>query len=136
MESGGFRLTAREFPGNFGAAVLVSRTKEPIANSASNLLTVAGRFDNQGIRFNRRRNSTQVSAGSVPGMIDCQLGGGPVIATRLDAEVALPADGPRKIYRLTTEGARKAEVPARWADGTLTFRIEPDHEAIYYEITR
>lgn len=136
MKSGGFRITAREFPGNFGAAVLVSRTGEPIASSASCLLTVAGRFDNQGIRFNRRRNSTQVSAGSVPGMIDCQLGGGPVIATRLDADIALPADGPRKIYRLTTEGARKGEVPGNWSDGTLSFRIEPDHEAIYYEITR
>lgn len=136
MEIDGFRIAAEPFPGNFGAAVLVSRTEDPVAQSASNLLTVAGRFDNQGISFNRRRNSTQVSAGSIPGLIDCQLGTGPVIATRLDAELSLPADGPRKVYRLTTEGARKGEVPSSWNDGTLSFRIAPDHEAMYYEIVK
>lgn len=131
-----FRISAKPFPGDFGAAVVVSRTEEPIVSSASNLLTVAGRFDNLKIQFNRNRTSTRVSSGTVPGLIDCQIGDGPVVGVRLDLEVSVPADGPRRVFALADNGRRKDKVRSDWSNGAVTFRVSPDAESMYYEIVK
>lgn len=126
VEIGGFRIDAKPFPGNFGAAVLVARDGKSLAQSNDLLLTIGGRFENSGLIWNEERNSTlnESKTWGVP----------PVLATALDVAVTIPADGPRKVYALDNTGERISELPAKFQGGSLQFRILPEHHAMHYSI--
>ncbi len=126
MDVGDFTLKSNPFPGNFGAAVLVSRDGRPLADSGSILFTFAGRFENSGVIWNRERNSTMNERGT--------WGRPPVLGTKMNAEVSLKTAGPRRVYALDATGLRTSEVPAVWKENRLRFTVLPEQKSMHYEI--
>ena len=126
MDVGDLHLKTRPFPGNFGAAVLVSRDNRPLTSSADLLFTIAGRFENSGVIWNKERNATLNRSP--------WWGNPPVLGTKTDAEVRMKTDGPRTVYALDSNGRRTAEVPSDWENGHLSFRVLPEHRSMHYEI--
>lgn len=128
VDVGGFRVEAKPFPGDFGAAVLVSRDDVPLEDSSSLLLTIAARFENSGVVWNRDRTATLNSPDT--------WGHPPVLAAGMNADVSFRTSGPRKVYALDNIGRRKTEIPAVWKNGKLTLKIRPEQRAMHYEVAK
>ena len=60
---------------------------------------------------------------------------GPFAGTYLDGKVTIKTSDNRKVYVLDAAGSRKKELAASWKDGSLEFRISPDDQTMFYEIT-
>jgi Endoglucanase len=112
--------------GGFVSASLVSLEAKSLQQSRRLLLTIANRFENTDMRWNAARNS-----------VGSFWGKAPIIAAGIHAEATIDLNAaPWKVYALSPAGDRREEVPATYADGKLTFKINPQQEAIWYEITR
>ena len=121
-----FSLANVATDGGFVSASVVSMDSEPLATSHRILLTIANRFENTGMKWNAARTS-----------VGNEWGRGPVIAAGVTADISLSLDAtPRKVFALNAAGHRNGEVPATYADGKLTFTINPKQEAIWYEIAK
>lgn len=128
MDVGDLRLRARPFPGDFGAAVLVSRDERPLPASGDILFTIAGRFENSGVIWNKERDALLNRSP--------WWGNPPVLGTKTDAAIRFKTDGPRTVYALDSNGKRTAELPSAWKDGHLSFHVHPSHRSMHYEIVK
>ncbi len=118
-------LESAAFPGNFGAVAWNSIDGKPLEQSERSLFTIGGRFENSNLEWNAERNC-----------IGRKWGDAPVLGTALDSRVTLSADAPRRVFALDSTGARRTPVKSEWSDGKLRFRVEPAHQALWYEIVR
>ncbi|MCL1909706.1 MAG: cellulase family glycosylhydrolase [Kiritimatiellaeota bacterium] len=124
--SGALALAKVETDGGFIAASAVTMDSKPFATTQRLLLTIANRFENTGMKWNAARTS-----------VGNDWGKAPILAAGISAEVSLQLpDEPWKVYALSAAGQRRAEVPTMYRGGKLEFKITPQQEAIWYEITR
>ncbi len=116
---GTLTLAFPAFGNNFAAVTL---TQMP---NGSQLLTLVGKVENQGMVWNAAHNS-----------VSNQWGHGPTMAEGIPATVTLRTDGTRHVFALDGTGKRTQEVPATFADGTLTFTVGPQYQTLWYEIAQ
>ncbi|MBV9851540.1 MAG: carbohydrate binding domain-containing protein [Armatimonadetes bacterium] len=109
----------RPFGNNFVAVTLTPLDGRPIAQSRHMLLTLAGKVENQDMRWNAARTS-----------VGDRWGHGPTMAEGIPATVTLPHMQVRRVYALDATGRRTQEVgPAR------VFDVGPQYKTVWYELT-
>ena len=116
-------LTFPAFGNNFAAMTLTAMDQKPLAQSRRMLLTLVGKVENQGMGWNADRTS-----------VGDQWGHGPTVAEGIPATVTLKTDAARHVWALDGTGKRVGDVPATFANGTLTFTVGPQFKTLWYEV--
>jgi hypothetical protein len=111
------------FDHSFAGLTLVATDAKPLSTSKRLLLTLAGRAENLDIVWNANRTS-----------IGTHWGHGPVQVQGIPCRVTLQTDGPRRVWALDPTGQRSRIVPAHYADGKLSFAVDPQYQTVWYEI--
>lgn len=111
------------FGNNFAAMTLAAMDRKPLPTSDRLLLTLVGKVENQGMVWNAARTS-----------VGDQWGHGPTLAEGIPATITLKTRTARHVYILDGTGKRAGDVPATFADGTLTFTVGPQYQTLWYEI--
>jgi len=117
-------LTFPAFGNNFAAMTLTAMDQDIIFQSRKLLLTLAGKVENQNMGWNADRTS-----------VGSQWGHGPTVAEGIPATVTLKMNGPRHVWALDGTGKRVGDVPATYANGSLTFTVGPQFKTLWYEIS-
>lgn len=89
----------------------------------SQLLTMVGKVENQGMVWNATRTS-----------VTNEWGHGPSVAEGIPAQITLKTGDDRHVYALDGTGKRITDVPAAYKDGALTFAVGPEFKTLWYEI--
>jgi hypothetical protein len=122
VTSGDF--TARIEQPEFAVLTLDSVDGKPIRDSSSLLLAAMNRAENSGMVWNEARNS-----------VGKEWGTGPVQIYGLSGEVSVATTARNAtVYALDATGARGEVVPSKLENGQLTFRLDPQRKAVWYEI--
>ena len=116
-------LTFPAFGNNFAATTLTAMDRKPLAESRRLLLTLVGKVENQDMGWNAGRTS-----------VGNKWGHGPTVAEGIPATVTLKTNVARHVWALDGEGKRMGEVPATYANGSLTFTVGPQFKTLWYEI--
>ena len=111
------------FGNDFAAATLTAMDRKPLAQSRRLLLTLVGKVENQDMGWNAGRTS-----------VGDKWGHGPTVAEGIPATVTLKTTVARHVWALDGVGKRVRDVPATFADGTLTFTVGPQFKTLWYEI--
>ena len=111
------------FGNNFAAMTLTAMDEKPITQSRRLLLTLAGKVENQDMGWNADRTS-----------VGSQWGHGPTVAEGIPATVTLKTTAARHVWALDGAGKRVGDVPASYANGSLTFTVGPQFKTLWYEI--
>jgi hypothetical protein len=103
--------------------LLPADASQTLSNADRLLLTIVGRAENTGMKWDPKRHSVSDQWGSAPPRVEKITG---------DARITDPF---RHIYVLTSTGERQQEVPTSSGDNGVTFKLgEP--ATITYEITK
>jgi hypothetical protein len=124
-DAGDLSADVKAFGNNFATITAVATDGKPIAQSDKVLVTVCGRVENQGMRWNDKR--TTVGTG---------WGKGPTIAEHVPATLSLQMSAGSKVYALDGTGKRKGEVPSKTQNGRLTFDVRQQDATLWYEVAR
>lgn len=124
MQTSHLKVASQPFGLNFAAIGAVSLDDQPIEASHRVLITLAARAENQGAQWNTARTSV----GDVWGK------GGPPIAERIPAKLALRTDGLRVVAALAPDGSWAGQVSATWDGGWLTFSTTDGPATLHYEV--
>ncbi len=116
-------LTFPAFGNNFAAVTLTPKGIDSIAEARRLLLTLAGKVENQVMGWNADRTS-----------VGSRWGHGPTVAEGIPATVTLKTRDARHVWALDGTGKRAGEVPATYANGSLTFTVGPQFQTLWYEI--
>ncbi len=109
----------------FGSLMLVAMDGKPLAESEKMLLTVVGRVENTGMKWNAERNS-----------VGDQWGTGPIRAEAIPINFSLKTRGAGKVYALDGTGERRQPVPTATAAGQLGFEIGVATGSVWYELSK
>ena len=121
----GLRVAMEPTARNFLSLTLASRDGKPTPRSTSLLLTTVDKAENPGLLWNKERTYAQNAWKS-----------GPVMAEAVPALITLNTTARSvTVYALDATGARNKAVPSRLVGGRLTFRIDPAHRTLWYEIS-
>ncbi|ACB73322.1 carbohydrate binding domain-containing protein [Opitutus terrae] len=112
------------FGRDFASITAVSLDGRPLRDSARAVVTLVARAHNQGMEWNKAHNS-----------VGKNWGKGPMLAERVPARITLRGNTARTVHALKPDGSRGPVVPTEIVDGTLTFRVAPEHATLHYEIT-
>lgn len=117
-------LTAKVATGGTNFAVVTVHTLDgkPVAETSRGLVTIVGRAENKGVKWNADRTS-----------VSNNWGAGPVQVEMPDTTVTLQRKTAAKVWALDERGNRKAEVPVRFEGGRLTFDATPKLASVWYE---
>jgi hypothetical protein len=103
---------------------LTALDSSPIAGSKRLLLTVAGRAENVGMRWNAERTSVGDNWGS-----------GPTYVAGITSVVKLFTNGQTaRVWALDERGNRRGQLGGSFLNGTLKFTVSPVWRTIWYEI--
>ena len=116
-------LTFPAFGNNFAAATLTAMDQKPLAQSRRLLLTLVGKVENQDMGWNAGRTS-----------VGDKWGHGPTVAEGIPAMVTLKTRDARHVWALDGTGKRVGDVPATFANGSLTFTVGPQFKTLWYEV--
>ena len=107
---------------DFAVVALSSLTDAPITGSDNMLLTTIGRARNTDAQFD--------------GIKMLEVGRAPILAEVVDAEISIRTDNKDlRVWGVNAEGFYAGNVPARWEDGWLSFRVgDENNPACYYLI--
>ncbi len=111
------------FGNNFAAVTLTAMDQKPLAQSQKLLLTLLGKVENQSMGWNSDRTS-----------VGNQWGHGPTVAEGIPATVTLKTNSTRHVWALDGTGQRVGDVPATYANGSLTFNVGPQYKTLWYEV--
>lgn len=112
------------FGGNFAALTALTLDNLPFGESASILVTLVGRAQNQDITWNAERSS-----------LGTQWGHGPTIVERVPATIRLKGVRSKHVYALAPDGTRKAELATRHEGEVLEFSLPSDCSSIHFELS-
>ena len=118
-------LTFPAFGNNFASITLTAMDQKPTLQSERLLLTLAGKVENQDMKWNADRTS-----------VGDQWGHGPTVAEGIPATVTLRTDGPRSVWALDGTGRHTQKVPATYASGVLTFTVGPQYRTLWYGVEK
>ena len=118
--SGRLRIEA---PG-FCAVMLAAKDARGMEECRSMLVTVCGRAENRGMRFNKDRSS-----------VGREWGKPPVRAEAVRGELRLPA-GNWKAWTLKPDGSRGKKITVGRKDGSPVLRLSPEHGTLCYWLER
>ncbi|MCA1947073.1 MAG: carbohydrate binding domain-containing protein [Armatimonadetes bacterium] len=107
----------------FAALMLVPRDGKPIRSSASLLLTLASRVENQGMGWNEDRSS-----------VGDRWGKGPTICEPVPCTLRLQTDRPVRAFALDGRGRRVRELPVRRTGGWSELQIGKDARTLWFEL--
>jgi len=116
-------ISSPSFTGNFASLALASLDGLPIESSARLLLTIAGRVENQDLKWNRDRTR-----------IGSYWGFGPPIAQRIPATLSVNRVRPGKVWALNSKGERVGEVKVEYRNGRLKFAPMQEADSLVFEI--
>jgi hypothetical protein len=107
---------------DFAVIALSSLTDAPIEKSDNMLLTTIGRARNTDAQFD--------------GIKMLEVGRAPILAEVVDAEISIRTDNKDlRVWGVNAEGFYAGNIPARWEDGWLSFRVgDENNPACYYLI--
>ena len=111
------------FGNDFAAATLTAMDQQPLAQSHRMLLTLVGKVENQDMGWNADRTS-----------VGDKWGHGPTVAEGIPATMTLKTSAARHVWVLDGTGKRVGDVPAIFANGTLTFTVGPQFKTLWYEV--
>jgi hypothetical protein len=121
----GLTVTVAPSVRNFASLALVSMDGKPVREAATLLLTAIDKAENRGVQWNPEHTFAKEAWKY-----------GPVQVTGVSAEVRIPTAARRAaVYALDPTGKRSGPVPAEVKDGLLVFKIGPNYQTIWYEIT-
>ena len=106
----------------FVAITVHTLDEKPVADTARGLVTVLCRAENVDMGWNADRTT-----------VGNHWGTGPVRVVGPKLTVTLDRTRAAKVYALDEHGTRKAEVPATFAGGKLTFAVDPARATVWYE---
>lgn len=92
----------------------ISLDERPLVESGRILLVHMPDIQNSGVIFNNELKSVQMNWGELPYLVQ-----------RVKASVALKVTRPLRVTALTGDGRALGDVPTRFADGVLSFDVEP-----------
>ncbi len=124
VELAGAKIECAPFTGNFAGVGAVSLDDKPLAASSRILLCIAGRVENQGIKWNASRTS-----------IGSDWGSGPCIAQRVPVRIELTRKSPARVWALDSKGERVKEVKAEYKGGRLAFSPMAAADSLLFEIS-
>lgn len=117
-----------ELDSEFAVVVLSALTDEPIGVAKRLLLTASGNAVNSGMKLDSSRSRL------------ADPGKGPILAEPIRGGVKLVKLGGAlekiRVYALGPNGERVKEVAVQKAGDSLSFRLEPQHKTLSYEIVR
>ncbi len=118
------RFVFGDAPNNFAALTCVAWDDAPLPQSKHLILTVMARArnTNQTWRADRRALTS--------------WGAGPTLVDGVQVQVALPCDGPRRVFALDETGKPKQPLKSTFAAGILRFAVEPSQRAVWYAILK
>lgn len=112
-----------KFAGGFATAALAATDGKPLATSRRLLLTLAGRVENKGWKWNAERTS-----------VGDDWGRGPVVCERVPATVTLKGAAYR-VFALDGRGKRIKEVPTAKMAGATRFATR-GADTLWFELAR
>lgn len=118
-------VSVQKFGNGFGSMVISACDGHPLVKATRILITAMGRAENQGMGWNKDRTS-----------VGNQWGHGPVMCEGIPAVIRLKLDRAMTVYALDPSGDRKEKLSATFANGELTFEINPSHKTVWYELSR
>lgn len=117
-------VTVEPTPRSFAALTLAAMDGKRMDESASLLLTAVDKVENPGLVWNADRTFAANAWAN-----------GPTMAEAVTATITLETKAKTiVVYALDGTGKRKATVPSRLANGTLSFGIGPQYKTLWYEI--
>ena len=124
VQVGGWEIQAASGGRNFAALTLSAFDGKPTEQSSSLLLTALCNVENQNMGWNAARTS-----------VGDQWGTGPTQAITPTATIHLTMQAKKPtVYALDAWGKRSHEVSSMVQNGVLTFTINPEQKAVWYEI--
>jgi len=120
----GAEFNVQANPRNFAALTLNAADGQPLASSKRLLFVAAGNVENTGMGW----NADHTSVGN-------RWGRAPTVCEGIAASVRLSTAGKTvRVHALDGSGARTKEVPAKLADGRLSFDTSARFQTLWYEI--
>ncbi|MGC1479407.1 MAG: hypothetical protein WA771_02795, partial [Chthoniobacterales bacterium] len=123
IQLGDCRIEVTNGPKHYAVVSVVSLDGQPIANAKRILVTVAGRAENTGMMWDKKRQSVRENIGEAP-----------TLAEAITATITVP--GTADVAALDEIGNRKATVPVKQTEGGIAFEVGRDHETLWYSIER
>jgi len=109
---------------NGWAAVAVGALDgKPIGESTRVLVVAVGRVENSDMGWDDNRRT-----------VSNHWGRAPVVAEGIEATLRVPGRG--KVLALDGTGTPKGDVPSEEENGGLTFKLGPQHQTLWYGVTR
>lgn len=109
---------------NWATVGLSSLDRVPVGDSKKLLLTLAGRAENLGMRWNSARTS-----------VGMEWGSGPTYVAGIGATVKLLTSARQaRVWALDERGARRGEITSTLRSGALKFAVSPVWRTLWYEI--
>jgi len=121
----GLTMSFPAFSNGFASLTVVSLDKKPLASASRALLTVASRVENKEMGWNEKRTS-----------VGTRWGKGPVQAQPVAGTVSLKTSSLRRVYALKPDGSRLTAIPAKYANGTLTFKFNDKAKSMWFELAK
>ncbi len=109
---------------NWATIGLVSLDQKPVASAKRLLLTLAGKAENVGMRWNSDRSSVGEEWGRGPSYV---AGITSVVKILSGAQTA-------KVWALDERGQRRGQLDSRLQNGALKFSVSPVWRTLWYEI--
>lgn len=112
-------------PGSKWATIgLTTLDNQPVARSKRLLLTLAGRAENLGMKWNADRSS-----------VGNDWGSGPTYVAGITATIKLLTGAPAaRVWALDERGVRRGQLDATLKNGALKFAVSPVWRSLWYEI--
>lgn len=128
VELGDVVVTFGSTSRGFGVFSLGSLNDQPIAKSASMLLTLVDKVENRNAQWNRER--------TFAGNLTTTGQGGSMRAFGLSADVEIRIEQPlADVWALSPDGTRRQKIASTVTDNQLRFHVGPEHQTLWYEIT-
>lgn len=121
----GLNMNFSAFANGFATVTLVSLDQKALATSTRSLLTIASRVENKDMGWDEKRRT-----------LGTKWGKGPVQVQPVICAVLIKVDGPRQVYALKPDGSRLASIPARYANGVLTFKVNDKAKSMWFEVVK
>ncbi len=123
VKAGALEASSSNGKGVFASLMLAACDLKPVGKSSRLLLTIGGRFENQGMAWNATRTS-----------VGAKWGKGPAVAQFIPLSVKVATGRPMKVFALDGTGARTGQAEASFSNGCVSFSSTPAHKTIWYEI--
>ncbi len=109
---------------NWATIGLVSLDNAPIAGAKNLLLTLAGKAENVGMKWNSDRSS-----------VGAQWGSGPTYAQGISATIKVLTDArTARVWALDERGQKRGQLDSSLQNGALKFEVSPVWRTLWYQI--